>query len=427
MASSSAYQDLKDFVTCGVCYNLFEGRAPLSLPCLHTFCSPCIQGIVDATCEDIPDEIKCPICQTYATIPEGIVSNLPAYFPSSKLQSILKQMEPKRSICKLCEASGLASYCFQCSIAMCEDCQSKHDHHHNNHVLVNVTDSTIAHVMCAEHEKHVEALCIECSRSVCRVCSLTTHSDHELRAIAWDTEDGTNVLDQLFAGHMESVDQRLSKLCSLLGEFNADTDESISELDRHHDDAIKQLQQQHESFRAQLQQRRDQVNQDLGKVNSLLEQAKDCIMRLQRQAETFRRPTPAIPDASFNDTQKLIEGIKGQLSSIDVPKEQPCRLVFIPSGPVCLGDISEEMELFTVTSVYLIHDGTKPKIKLKTKPCVEEDITEPFTTGNPYNIPDIFCYLGSGPGVMRRFSLPKQFVAHMWFNWPNIYTLLLEI
>ena len=173
MATSAEYQDLKEFVTCSVCFNMFEGRNPRSLPCLHNFCSDCIQGVLDAArkVSNTNNDILCPICQIPVTIPGGTVSKLPAYFRSRQIQSILEQMKKKHAICKACKTtkhqSEVVSYCFQCTVAACTKCKSKHDRRHKNHAQVRVSASTIAYVVCPEHDQHVEALCIDCSRAVC--------------------------------------------------------------------------------------------------------------------------------------------------------------------------------------------------------------------------------------------------------------------
>ena len=195
MATSDDYQDLKEFVTCAVCFDMFEGRDPRSLPCLHSFCTDCILGVLDAARKVIntTNDILCPICQIPVTIPRGIVCKLPAYFLSRQIQTILEQLKKKHAICKACKTtkhqSEIVSYCFRCMVAMCIECKSKHDRRHKNHAQVRVSASTIAYVVCPEHDKHVEAFCIDCSRAVCRTCSIGEHADHIIKDLCSDEKD----------------------------------------------------------------------------------------------------------------------------------------------------------------------------------------------------------------------------------------------
>ena len=350
MATSADYQDLKEFVTCSVCFDMFEGRDPRSLPCLHSFCSDCIQGVLNAARKIIKktNDIACPICQIPVTIPGGIVSKLPAYFLSRQIQTIIEQMKKKHAICKACKTtkhqSEVVTYCFQCTVAMCTKCKLKHDRRHKNHSQVRVSASTIAYVVCPEHDQHVEAFCIDCSRAVCRTCSFGEHADHIIKNICSDEKNKDNSLDQLLENHIDSADKQLAKLTTIQNDFNKHLDAAEDKLDRHHDDVIKQLKKQHKSFRAELQQRRDDVNQNLVKSKTLIQHGKDCVVQLKRQSAAWRRPIPAIPDAILTDTQDLVEDIKQQIPSTNVSTDEPRRLVFVPSDHASLGDITEEIK-----------------------------------------------------------------------------------
>ena len=368
MAASAIYEDLKNVVTCSVCFEQFEDRNPRTLPCVHSFCSECIQRVLNAAqCVKRTNDVLCPICQTPATIPGGNVSKLPAYFISRQIQTILEQMKKKHAICKACETtkhqSEVVSYCFQCTMAVCKNCKSKHDRRHKMHAQVSVSASTIAHVVCPEHDKHVEAFCLDCSRSVCSNCSISTHADHTIKDLCSD-KDREDTLDQLFVGHIDSADKQLAKLTTIQDDFNKHIDSAGDQLDRHRDAVIKQLKQQHTTFRLELQQRRDEVNQNLEKSKTLIEQGKDCVNKLSRQSASWRKPIPVIPEAILNDTHDLMEGIKQQLPSTSVSIEEPHRLVFVPNDHVSLGGITEEDITPTTSETQPVtRDGTKAKSK----------------------------------------------------------------
>ena len=266
MATSTVCNDLNEIVTCPICLELFEGCNPRALPCLHSFCSNCIQSVLDAArIVKGTDDIRCPICQKLTTIPGGNVSKLPAYFISQQIQPIIDKSKKKYSKCKICKTpqqSEVASYCFQCTMAVCKKCKSKHDHRHKNHAQVRVSASTIAYVVCPEHDRHVQAFCIDCSRAVCGACAIDTHADHNIKDLC-SNKNQKYGLDQVFVNHIDSADKQLSKLKIIQDDFNKGIDTTGDQLDRHLDDTIKLLKQQHKSFREDLQQRRDEVNQNL--------------------------------------------------------------------------------------------------------------------------------------------------------------------
>ena len=438
MDTSSVYEDLKDFVTCDICFELYEGREPRTLPCIHSFCTPCIQEILTTARKNSmksTDDIACPVCKKPATIPQGDVSNLPAYFPSHKIQDILKQVKQKHSICKICKTktrkSNVTSYCFQCAMAACKDCKTKHDRRHKNHAQVQVSASTIAFVVCPDHDKHVEAFCIDCSRAVCALCSLSTHEDHTIKDLCSDDDERSGELDQLFADQIDSANQQLARLITIQDDFNMHMDRAGDKLNKHNDDVIKHLKQQHKSFRVQLQQRRDKVNQNLEQSKAWIQQSNDCVNNLKRQSSSWRRPIPGIPAASITDKQDLIEGIKQQLPSTDVPLEDPCRVVFLPSDLVSLGNIVEgELKPTSQPQRVISHvnttwrervtpeanttqkDGTKPKKRI---PVAKKSKKQNFTG----NIEISTCIVKQHPTIHH---IPSQHLQ--WSTLQPIYSTL---
>ena len=258
--------------------------------------------------------LACPVCKKTATIPDGKVSNLPACTSqATKYKISLSKSKKNIPYVKFVSAktrkANVTSYCFQCAIAACKDCKTKHDRRHKNHAQIQVSASTIAFLVCPDHDKHVEAFCIDCSRAVCALCSLSTHEEHTIKDLCSDEAERTDELDQLFADHMESADQQLARLIAIQEDFNMHMDRAGDKLNKHHDDVIKQLKQQHKSFRAQLQHRRDKVNQNLEQSKALLQQGSDCVNNLKRQSASWRRPIPGIPAASLSDKQDIIEVI----------------------------------------------------------------------------------------------------------------------
>ena len=359
--AASVYQDLEDFVTCEICYDVYEGRELRSLTCQHIFCISCIQKIVNVTKKQsykLTDDISCPTCKSTVAIPGGAASKLPVYFKGDKVHDILKQMKQKHSICKICETTThkgeVVSYCFQCTMAFCDTCHTKHDLRHSNHTQVEVSASTIAYLMCPDHEKHVESFCMDCDRTVCGACSLGAHSDHCQKELSWDSDE-SNELDKVFIDHLDSADQ-LTTLATIKDTFNTHMDKTIDQLDKHHKAIMKQMKRQRKSFHAQLQQSRDQVNQNLETTKVLIEQGKACVKKLHSQTRSWRRPIPAMPGASITDIQDIVEGIKHKLPSA-IPIEEPVPLEFVPSDLVSLGDIVEKMRQNTTIPEH----GTQPK------------------------------------------------------------------
>jgi small-conductance mechanosensitive channel len=191
-------------------------------------------------------------------------------------------------------------------------------------------------MVCTEHDKHVEAFCIDCSKAVCRTCSFGTHADHQIRDLS-SNKGKLTAADTIFTDKVNAANNNLDRLNTLQRDFNTDMDITRDKLDKHHDDVIRQINKQHRAFRAQLQHRRDQVNQDLDRSKELIIQAKDCIHKLQKQSASWSNPIPAVPDAMVTDIQDLITDIKQRIPSTDVHVDRPSRLVFVPTTTMSMG------------------------------------------------------------------------------------------
>ena len=73
----------KDFLRCGVCFELFDN--PRGLPCLHTFCCKCIKQWA-AACSNDMSCVTCPLCTRKFPIPEEGVEGFPADFRTTALK-----------------------------------------------------------------------------------------------------------------------------------------------------------------------------------------------------------------------------------------------------------------------------------------------------------------------------------------------------
>ena len=62
--------------SCPICLDTFQD--PRSLPCLHTFCLTCIEGVCESRSprKDVP----CPVCRKPVRIPSAGVGELPHNF-----------------------------------------------------------------------------------------------------------------------------------------------------------------------------------------------------------------------------------------------------------------------------------------------------------------------------------------------------------
>jgi len=112
-------------LTCGVCREVF--RSPRLLPCFHTFCLYCVEGLARA---HGGQSFPCPQCRKSTTVPpEGALGfQMNFYICEEELE--LERKGPSTAMCSKHDVEPLVFFCVQCDSAICIRCKlTKHDHH----------------------------------------------------------------------------------------------------------------------------------------------------------------------------------------------------------------------------------------------------------------------------------------------------------
>ncbi|XP_078361778.1 E3 ubiquitin-protein ligase TRIM45-like isoform X2 [Oculina patagonica] len=183
--------NLHEEVSCSVCMTTFTD--PKQLPCLHSFCLHCLEGILRTSGRR--DIITCPECRRESRVPaSGNLNDLPTNFRINSLLDVLaiKECNTAGVKCGNCDKkSSQSSYCFQCSSFWCDFCITGHNIIRTNTghrvlALKDFEDQDIEDVLkrpafCPKpgHEKkELEFFCKNCAEPVCNFCVATIHEGH---------------------------------------------------------------------------------------------------------------------------------------------------------------------------------------------------------------------------------------------------------
>jgi len=174
-----------------VCTTTFTD--PKQLPCLHSFCLHCLNGILRTSGRH--DVITCPECRRESRVPSnGNLKDLPTNFRINSLLDVLaiKECNTTAVKCGNCDKKSSQSlYCFQCCTFWCDDCITGHNiiranKEHRVLAIKDFQDQDIVEVLkrpafCRKpgHEKkELEFFCKICEDSICNACALTDHEGH---------------------------------------------------------------------------------------------------------------------------------------------------------------------------------------------------------------------------------------------------------
>ena len=183
--------NLHEELSCSVCMSKYTN--PKQLPCLHSFCLHCLNGIQRTSGRR--DKIACPECRQEFNVPDnGNLAALPTNFRINSLLDVLaiKECNTTGVKCGNCDNRSKEShYCFQCCAFWCGECITFHngmkankDHYalaledFQDHDFENILKRPTFCAIPGHEKKEIEFFCNICEVAICNACALTNHDGH---------------------------------------------------------------------------------------------------------------------------------------------------------------------------------------------------------------------------------------------------------
>ena len=183
--------NLHEQVSCSVC--MCKYTDPKQLPCLHSFCLHCLNGIQRTSGRR--DKIACPECRQEFNVPDnGNLAALPTNFRINSLLDVLaiKECSTTGVKCGNCdERTKQSHYCFQCYAFWCEECIGLHNRMKANKdhyalALEEFREQDFENILkrpsfCGipgHGKKEMEFFCKICEVAICNACALLDHEGH---------------------------------------------------------------------------------------------------------------------------------------------------------------------------------------------------------------------------------------------------------
>ncbi|KAI8512342.1 hypothetical protein Bbelb_089810 [Branchiostoma belcheri] len=195
MASSAFSEITEEFLVCQICLEDF--KQPKVLPCLHTFCQPCLERLLARV-----GKLSCPTCRQDVPLPQNGVQGLKSNFLVGKLHDILQNQpkgkgetsEPREEgvPCTACVRGNPAEfYCMECTDYLCQVCNDTHrglkvSRSHKAVTIQDLQSGRLAAELraretskCEAHNELNKFYCDTCHRVICLHCVVTAHKDHQ--------------------------------------------------------------------------------------------------------------------------------------------------------------------------------------------------------------------------------------------------------
>ena len=341
--------NLHDEVSCSVCMCTFTD--PKQLPCLHSFCLHCLNGIQRTS--GVHGKITCPECRRQFQISgSGNPSELPTNFRINSLLDVLaiKECSTVNVKCRNCDKrSAQTSYCFQCCSFWCEECILGHNikrenKDHRTLAPKDFQDQDIKAVLerpafCQKkhHEnKELEFFCKDCKVAICNTCAVTLHEGHGKMPLQEATDERKTQISSMIKSlkdkvlekqkEVEQFNQKSiafqSKVTEVKSQVQSCVDQIIAIIEARKQDVFDAVDNQAKKLLESLSQKKDEVEKQLKIIESAIEQTETLLKRsfsteilgfsetfdtiLQEQSTQENRDTECIPRFSFTKSEKLI-------------------------------------------------------------------------------------------------------------------------
>ena len=192
-APSDALKKLEEQLTCPVC--LDDYTDPKTLPCLHSFCLRCLEGLpLDLQGKKL--FLSCPTCRTPTELPEAGVAGFPiAFFINNltEVHSLLKKVSGDQHVsCDNCKKNDATGYCKQCTKFYCAECLGVHNKWVTfvDHTVISLDEvartafqlpsiKPEVTMNCSSHDQPLKIYCETCHDLICSDCTVRIHKGHE--------------------------------------------------------------------------------------------------------------------------------------------------------------------------------------------------------------------------------------------------------
>ena len=296
--------NLHEEVSCSVCMCPFT--EPKQLPCLHSFCLKCLNGIHRTSPRR--DVISCPECRKEIRIPaSGNPSEFPTNFRINSLLDVLaiKECNTTGVKCGNCDkTSNNCFYCFQCCAFWCENFITGHNiiranKEHRVLAIKDFQDQDIEDVLkrpafcqIKRHEdKALEFFCKNCKVAICNSCVVTLHDGHAKVLL----EDGANEHRLRMESLIKSLDEKAEEKRNEISEL----DQSSIDVQVEVADVKSKVQATADQMMAIIEARKQDI---FGAVDNEAKESLECFALRKDQAENQLH----VIESAIEETRQLL-------------------------------------------------------------------------------------------------------------------------
>ena len=336
-SSFTALKKLEEQLTCAICLDLYTN--PKTLPCLHSFCQHCLEGLPLRPRGD-NYFISCPTCRHCTQLPQPTgAADFPTAFQINNLKEIYNLMTKvsghQQVTCDNCTTTNATGYCKDCAKFLCPKCIDVHknwapiaDHKIRSLDEVATSASKLLpekqEIKCSKHKKPLEIFCGTCEELICHDCTVRIHRDHDYDLVS----DYYPIHCQKLEASVKSVNDKVTVINDVL---TALTDRE-NEIREQGEVVKKEIHVMVEEMIDILRQSERQLTREMdtvtgSKLQVLSEQKKSAEMRLNqlKDCQEFVEQSLEIgsPQDIVTSTKHMMERMSHVTKQVNIEEFNP--------------------------------------------------------------------------------------------------------
>ncbi|KAJ8364165.1 hypothetical protein SKAU_G00129960 [Synaphobranchus kaupii] len=306
-------------------------RTPRTLSCLHSFCEPCLELLLDKQ----KGTVTCPECRAVSDL-QGCVRNAKASFFINSLLDLFRSKTTKQTVCSLCPAFGksavpASSRCLDCADFLCASCAQGHclSKLTLGHGVVSLQEYVAGcydeearskqERHCQSHQEPLRFYCNTCSSPICRDCRMLEHFSHQVLSLTQATTARRPQLEELIGsldGNMRSLSQHEQEVDSAIQQLKEAESTITDQLSGHISVILEQLFAQRDAvckdlsiFIEQQEQKYLSIKKDLCDHINSAQNTKDFSSQVMEKGK----------DYEILDLEETIQGQIERLQKVSIP------------------------------------------------------------------------------------------------------------
>ena len=194
---------IDEYRICPICKDDMTHRLPRMLPCVHSYCTECLEGLVKHSKFKKTHTIECPQCRKTVKLPSEGATALPLNFLLGPSKNETEKEVRKCMMCK--ENLDAIVRCVVCFKDLCRDCRTKHNEIQafQSHSLRSITSD-----VCPEHTETIQYICDFCDKELCTSCTFSDdHKNHRRDIVT--IEESSNKLKEAICEKAKDMQKHL--------------------------------------------------------------------------------------------------------------------------------------------------------------------------------------------------------------------------